>query len=805
MNMKLSKSVEGKVFRVNVDVANLAEQVRQRIPEKLLEAGDECFVRIISVHKHKASLGLYDTRAAATDDVLGERALELLAPPVTASTIAHIGLVYKEGGQGWVERESLVEVPRLRQRGGDLEEEDPDSASSREDSEGHLPEELRLEAVEQLHEEMVARGLDLSWTGAEKFMKAGCGADDLGGMRNGGKEMFNDLMEDAKGDPFNARERGILKDFMGARQPQRGLSADEQEDEDEGGRVFRRVGGEGRGGQRGAMDARALGLGVAGVGGVASSDDSSPGATRPFGGEVRTATKGGAAGLTPVRLGRRGGAAPRAAPPAGGRVGELVAMLPVTEVKEFMEYALEAAAEKIFGREPSRSERMWPEVTMEVWLEKHLQCSAATCRAAASREVSEMRLWMARSVANYEAPANKARVNAGPQSGPDAGGGHLAEILAAGGGSHQADPALLEAMRAAAADDSLVGGLEAVKRLFGEGKAAEAVAMLSELGGRPHLATILYRASDIKHVQGTSTIAGANNLVLLVGADRDLLEGHVAAAVRELLPPTGDARGVARLLARGKVAEISWENIFAAKTGASLMPTAAKAAKSQGGVDATEEPYIIFVRGMSLMMVGYAAAHPFDKGASVAFAMLMSEVARAVQGGLALASAIVAIIEPVLQELARQWDEVGRRTAVARPRVGTVSEEQKDRRQQLVRNHLLLGSGREAPSGGKGGTAGGGVEAKGAKGALSEEWGKEVMASLRKLQQGAHQKGPQQPPPKTGGQDHSPPQPGAGKESEAAAWSRIPGNAGKCFHFMTKGACNRGASCRFAAETPGHS
>ena len=90
----------------------------------------------------------------------------------------------------------------------------------------------------------------------------------------------------------------------------------------------------------------------------------------------------------------------------------------------------------------------------------------------------------------------------------------MAAMIAAGGASSTQDPALLEALKEAALDPSVKVRLEKVKKLFSEGKPVEAAALLSEINERPCMAAVYYKAGEVKHVQGSSVVPGANAVVV---------------------------------------------------------------------------------------------------------------------------------------------------------------------------------------------------------------------------------------------------------------------------------------------------
>ena len=124
--MRLTKSEEDVVFRLWVD-GNVPERARKYIPDNLVRLSGKCFVRILNVKKHVATLGLYETKENAMADV---RCIELVAPPVTASTISHLGIKYVDG-QGWVEVS-----PPLSDGSNKLQEEGGSEGESEDESLG---------------------------------------------------------------------------------------------------------------------------------------------------------------------------------------------------------------------------------------------------------------------------------------------------------------------------------------------------------------------------------------------------------------------------------------------------------------------------------------------------------------------------------------------------------------------------------------------------------------------------------------------------------------------------------------------
>ena len=86
------------VFKLWVD-RDLPERARKYIPGNLLRLSGQCFVRVLGVKNKNATLGLFQTRADAEAD---ERCVELVAPPVTAYTLSHLGVKYVDG-EGWKE------------------------------------------------------------------------------------------------------------------------------------------------------------------------------------------------------------------------------------------------------------------------------------------------------------------------------------------------------------------------------------------------------------------------------------------------------------------------------------------------------------------------------------------------------------------------------------------------------------------------------------------------------------------------------------------------------------------------------
>ena len=377
-------------------------------------------------------------------------------------------------------------------------------------------------------------------------------------------------------------------------------------------------------------------------------------------------------------------------------------------------------------------------------------------------------------------------------SAPEASG--FAAMIAASNTASAADPVMLQAVQAAVLDPKVGEGLEEVRRLYNTGAPINASAALAQLASSPYVATMLYKPGDVKHVQGTSMIPGANNLVVLVGAVREMHEGDVAEWILPCLPPASDARAVARLLVRGELAKIDWESIFGSKTSSSLMPGAAKVARSRGGVDSTAKPSIVLMRGMALVMVGYPRAHPFDVGAAAALARLMNEVARAMQDGLEQDAAIVCILDPIMQEVSRRWALVSQRSAAARPMLAEVAEELKERRAFHVRQQLELSRQSPAPGGDDASK-----KKKEGEGDAMKKMAKQAEEAIAKVTAAAQRAAGAKPP---GGGPN--PRGSGGATSEAAEGAEQEGNAGKCYFACVKGSCFKGEKCRFFADTPNH-
>ena len=371
----------------------------------------------------------------------------------------------------------------------------------------------------------------------------------------------------------------------------------------------------------------------------------------------------------------------------------------------------------------------------------------------------------------------------------------LAAILAAGGGSSQPDPAMLDALSESAKDPSVRVRLEGIKKLFSEGKPLEAAAQLATLNERPCMAAIYYKSGDVKHVQGSSVVPGATAVVMLVGSVRESAEMDVSQRVQGMLPPGCDAREFARKVVRGKVDEVSFEAMFGSKGGSSVMQAAVKAEKVKGGVDATSDASILVMRGMALMIVAYPRAHPFDGDAASVWAQLLSDLARAVQDGLSLESAVAVVLDPVILELSLRWKDVARSAATARPLMAVVMESTKEKRASHLRQRLDM-QRREAPAAGGGSGAGKVKEEGGKSGGKDGEAGamkkvaKQAEEALRLAKAAAVK--PQSPK-------------GGGGLSEKQEWLQEEGNSEMCWYMHKYKKCRLGKKCIFADGTPGHS
>ena len=212
------------------------------------------------------------------------------------------------------------------------------------------------------------------------------------------------------------------------------------------------------------------------------------------------------------------------------RVRELVSLLRPSEASKLIEFTKDAVLEALLERAPRKVELQRPEAALELWLEKELGLSVEACKTAASCDLDAMEAWMLSLV--YKVESERRGIKNGGSSGGGGGaaadgGGEaatFAAMIAAGGVSSTADPALLEALKEAALDPSVKVKLEGVKKLFSEGKPVEAAALLSALNEKPCMAAVYYKAGEVKHVQGSSVIPGANAVVVLVGAVRESVD-----------------------------------------------------------------------------------------------------------------------------------------------------------------------------------------------------------------------------------------------------------------------------------------
>ena len=612
--------------------------------------------------------------------------------------------------------------------------------------------EVLASTEEELVEAASMMSCSLSRAGLRKLAGGGYGAPELRDLRAGGEVLYEGVVEDVvnSGARLTALERAALKKYMVPEvvAPKKGGS--------QGGRV----------------------IDIEEVMSVASLESELEDQAPPRAAPVATPAAG-------------------AVSRQGSRAGVMVSLLRPAQASEFIISARDGILEALLRREPRKAELNKPEAAVELWLEKELHLSVEDCKAAASCDVEVMEAWMMRIIYTEEARRNSKGASGGGDGAAAEGGeaATFAAMIAAGGVSSQSDPALLEALRESAQDPSVKAQLESVKKLFGEGKPVEAAALLSKLNGKACLATVYYKSGEVKHVQGSSVIPGANAVVVLVGSVRESVEMDVARQLQGMLPPACDARELARKLVRGKVDEISFESLFGSKNSLSVMLTAVRSEKNKGGVDATSDSYLMVMRGIALMIIGYARAHPFDGEAANEWARLLSDLARAVQDGLSIEAAVAVILDPVFQDLSLRWKDVARGAALERPKMKTVMESTKEKRSVHLRQRLEM-QRREAPAAGGGGGAGGKEE--GSKGGNGGEG--EALKKVRKQAEEALRMAKAAATAKQPGKASGPPAANPAKEwlAEDAA------NADKCFYFSKKGSCNKGAACRFFAGTPGH-
>ena len=622
-------------------------------------------------------------------------------------------------------------------------------------------------------------GLRLLVGGVRKLMELGYGADEVEALAAAGEHHFEDVLEDARrgGVAFIAMERAALKNYM--------VPAREAAPVAKARRGSK--GGEDKGKERAAARGRVIE--IAEVDSIESEweesdelEEAAPASTRK------------ALFKEPAEV-RRG--------KPDSRVKELVALLSKEEAAQFVDFGLAGVTGALLDRKPREAEVQMPRAALELMLEGHLGLSAEACREAAMSSLDDMSMWLMRIINVKEtALPGKSVSGSGGGSGVDA---TMAAIIAAGGSSSHSDPALLQALKEAAKDASLATELEEVRALFKSGKALEARTKMAVLSSKPSVAAIYYKSGDIKHTQGSAAIQGANDIVLALAAVRESMESDVARAVQGLLPPGGDARVFATRVTRGKYDEINLEQIFGSGHGASVMSLAVKAEKKKGGVDATDDPMLLLMRGFALMLVAVPIAHPFDVGATEQWARLLSEIARAIQDGLSLVEAVGAILDPVVQELSSRWRDVARGATATRPIMKEVVAAMSDKSTMHLRQRLEMRLRSERSGGGDSGKDEAGKNKKAAE--LQEGRLKKAVQQAEQAVKVAKEAkvaaAARTPGFGRGGGSGALTAPSA--PSPAAAWLQASeDNANKCFYFAEKGHCKRGEKCMFFAGTEGH-
>ena len=717
----LTKTEEGLVFRVSINLDKLTERAAAYIPGRLFEVNNEGYVRILSVSKKHASLGLYETLAAARRDKDGSECVELIAPTVTAATLSHLGVHYADH-EGWMqdgEESSAAE-------GSEAEEaEESERESGNEDeveSDGDEGEEGE-DMVAVLSKAIGIRDLDA----LERLAQIGLSsAADLKLLKEGGAEFAREVAEAAGLSAFDTRRLVVFA--MSGEPTPRSMGGGALRRADSGGFGLSgnsflntlQLDGASESGDEEAGRGSAVSGGVGGCssepprstgGGIGGCSSEPP---RSMGGEaLRRAASGGfgrnGSGL-PRQPARRGEPTPQVQSGAvhaggigsagggvtggGGRaleteVGETKRLLggaPQSEWTRISGECLEYLAPALVQRAPRQPEMRRPLKQLDIWL-RAAAAKGVVISAAAPGDEDQILDAVQEACAQLELPcAASGRAVGGVGGGQWGGEGAAVQTLmmAGGGGALSAerlddDRAILESLMHVATNQGYMARVEDIaSRSPGDPSIAAAAA---ELGGHMKMRPLVYmNASSIQAPAGM--VATQANIRLIGNSKRvrALLVAQLAERLRKQLPTAGMKVDTAGKLAEAVitgalVSKIKLHEVFQPTGGSMLLAGGGKKAKEQ-------LPTELFARGINLLTVAYQFAHgSFDFTIIETFGQMFSSFLDATQKGIEPARAAAFVVEPVLHELERQWRRATSGLQELRPIIGEVAVE--------LRPHML--------------------------------------------------------------------------------------------------------------------
>ena len=839
--MRLTRTEEGTVFRLWIN-ENTPERAIKYIPESLLPISGQCYIRIINVVDKKATLGVYWTREAAVADTDGQQCVELLAPPVTAATISHMGIKYIDG-KGWVESIQGDEgdaapllsdggFPPLSQlSGGDnpyalrRRKERAPSDSSEDASENSSEESERSDQKQAA--DSSSRGLPSGESRGESFeggsppRVSGAMAEvsSLTGIRDEGalRRLVEECGLDCEDNVQMLTEQGA--EFARAVGVAAQLSLFDTQRlmnfvQSKGGASGGALGSAGMAMRPSEAGPRARRKAVAGarktVSFLESIGSEDGGASASSGEEYEAARAPVAAAVSrrePAQMCRNAGSVGVASRVAaaegaessgvgggerGGEAAILLANVPRRCWPRVSEECIELLIPALTQREPRGPERRRAVTQLQVWL-----------RAAAAKGVKITALHPGGEEGVLEAVQEAcAQLEVGgtaPHEGRTGRQGVLwAEecstfptmMMGASSGAASADRldderAVMESMSYVAKHREVEQRIdELAGRSPSDGSVAAAAAAL---GGIDKLRPLVYMsAGAIQAPAGMIASPMSMRLISNVKRVRALIVALMAELLRRLLPSAGTKADTA-----AKLAEAIWTGALVSKFKLSelFQPSGGSMLLAGGGKKAKEQaPTELFARGINMLSVAYQTAHgSFDTTVAETFGVLFSSFLDATQKQIEPARAAAFVVEPVLCELERQWKRATSGLQEKRPVIGEVAAALRPQMLQTLSVEVAVAAAYERSEESPVGKA---KEAKAgkSKGGAREASVESLQRAVEQLQKGLGNG----PGAKAGGEQKSKRK---GWREKMEAWELA--NSGKCWYVENQtGGCTRGRECQ---------
>ena len=836
--MRLTKTEEGTVFRLWID-ENTPERAIKYIPESLLPISGRCFIRIINVVDKKATLGAYWTREAAVTDADGQQCVELLAPPVTAATLSHMGIKYIDG-KGWVESSqgdegdaapllSDGEFPPLSQlSGGDnlyalRRRKERAPSNSLEDASENSSEEHEQSDQEQAAASS-SRGLPSGGSRGESFeggspprvseamaeLSSLTGIRDEGALRRLVEECGLDCEDNMRmlmeQDAEFVRAVGVaaqlslfdMQRFVNFVRLKGGASGGAQ----------RLAGMAVRPSEAGPRARRKAGAGARKTVSFLESIGSEGGGTSASSGEEYEAARAPVAAAVsrrePAQMGRNAGSvgvasgvvtaegAVSCGVGGGERRGEvalLLANVPRRCWPRVSEECIELLIPALTQREPRGPERRRAVTQLQVWLRA---AAAKGVKIAAPYPGGEEDVLEA----VQEACAQLEVGGTAPHEGRMGRQGALWEeecssfpAVMMGAGSGAASAERLDDERAVMESMSYVAKHREVEQRIDElaGRSpsdASVAAAAAALGGIDKLRPLVYMsAGAIQAPAGMIASPMSMRLISNVKRVRALIVALMAELLRRLLPMAGTKADTS-----AKLAEAIWTGALVSKFKLSelFQPSGGSMLLAGGGKKAKEQaPTELFARGINMLSVAYQTAHgSFDATVAETFGVLFSAFLDATQKQIEPARAAAFVVEPVLCELERQWKRATSGLQEKRPIIGEVAAALRPQMLQTLSVEVAVAAASEESLVGKAKEAKAGRSKEGAKETSVESLQRAVAQLQRGLGNGAGAK--------AGGEQKSKRK---GWREKMEAWELA--NPGKCWYVENQtGGCTRGRECQ---------